>query len=222
MNLTRITSTLGAGAVAGIAAWSSWSHQVHVAHMVGERPEVAYVLPLSVDGLLVVASAAMVDDKRGGRVPRWSARLAFVVGVAATVGANVASAQPTWGARIVAAWPAIALLLVVELLSRRGRKSDVPAPAPEVRTEDQTPPKVNPVDLGEPVVRTPARQRTRQPARKTTGDRLAALLTKQPDITQDKAAQRLGVSTRTVSRHWPRPAPINGAQVDLAPEEVSA
>jgi len=119
--ITRLTSTLGAAAVAGIAAWSSWSHQVHVATMVGERAEVAYFLPLSVDGLLVVASAAMVDDKRNGRRPRLSARIAFAVGVLATVGANVASAQPTWGARLVAAWPAVALLLVVELLSRRGK-----------------------------------------------------------------------------------------------------
>jgi len=119
--ITRLTSTLGAAAVAGIAAWSSWSHQVHVAMMVGEREEVALVLPLSVDGLLVAASAAMVDDKRSGRTPRWSARIAFAVGVLATVGANVASAQPTIGARLVAAWPAVALLLVVELLSRRGK-----------------------------------------------------------------------------------------------------
>jgi len=121
LNITRLTSTIGAGAVAGIAAWSSWSHQVHVAMMVGEREEVALVLPLSVDGLLIVASAAMVDDRRNGRRPRLSARIAFAVGVLATVGANVASAQPTIGARLVAAWPAVALLLVVELLSRRGK-----------------------------------------------------------------------------------------------------
>lgn len=121
MNPTRVTSTAGAAAVAGIAAWSSWSHMVGVALHVGERPEVAYLLPLSVDGLLIVASAAMVDDKRSGRAPRWSARVAFAVGVLASLTANVAHAQPTWGARAVAAWPALALLLVVELLSRRGR-----------------------------------------------------------------------------------------------------
>jgi len=34
---------------------------VAVALRFGERPEVAYVLPLSVDGMLIVASAAMVD-----------------------------------------------------------------------------------------------------------------------------------------------------------------
>jgi hypothetical protein len=37
---------------------------VEVALAVGERPDVAYVLPLSVDGMLVVASVAMVDDRR--------------------------------------------------------------------------------------------------------------------------------------------------------------
>ncbi|MEV0398093.1 DUF2637 domain-containing protein [Polymorphospora rubra] len=105
-------------AVAGIAAWSSWSHMVAVALRFGERPEVAYVLPLSVDGMLVVASAAMVEDKRAGRRVRWSARVAFIAGVVASVAANIAAAQPSLGARIVAAWPAVALLLVVEMLTR--------------------------------------------------------------------------------------------------------
>jgi hypothetical protein len=52
-----------------------------------------------------------------GRDVRWSARIAFVVGVAASVAANIAAAHPTVGARIVAAWPALAMLLVVEILS---------------------------------------------------------------------------------------------------------
>ncbi|WP_434743836.1 DUF2637 domain-containing protein [Micromonospora sp. SH-82] len=91
---------------------------VAVALRFGERPEVAYVLPLSVDGMLVVASAAMVEDKRADRRVRWSARTAFAVGVAASVAANIAAAEPSLGARIVAAWPAVALLLVVEMLTR--------------------------------------------------------------------------------------------------------
>jgi hypothetical protein len=91
---------------------------VHVALRFGERPEVAYVLPISVDGMLIVASTAMVDDQRAGRPVRWSARIAFIAGVGASVAANIAAAQPSLGARIVAAWPAVALLLVVELLSR--------------------------------------------------------------------------------------------------------
>ncbi|MFJ1537535.1 DUF2637 domain-containing protein [Micromonospora chalcea] len=117
-------------AVAGIAAWSSWSHMVTVALRFGERPEVAYVLPLSVDGMLVVASAAMVEDRRAGRRVRWSARVAFAAGVAASVAANIAAAEPSLGARVVAAWPAIALLLVVEMLTRSQpapRRAQVPS-----------------------------------------------------------------------------------------------
>ena len=109
---------LAAGTVALIAAFSSYMHMVHVALACAERREVAYVLPVSVDGMLVVATVVMVDDERHTRRVRPTARLAFSVGVAASLAANVAAAHPTIGARIVAAWPAVALLLVVEMLAR--------------------------------------------------------------------------------------------------------
>src|SRR5437762_3811524 len=121
MNSVRLASRTSAGVVAGIAAWSSYSHMVHVALRFGERPEVAYALPFSVDGMLVVASVAMVDDKRSGRRVRPVSRVAFAAGVAASVAANIAAAHPSVGARVIAAWPALALLLVVEMLSRSGR-----------------------------------------------------------------------------------------------------
>ncbi|MGI5523179.1 DUF2637 domain-containing protein [Micromonospora sp. CA-259024] len=118
MTPAQLARNVSTAAVATIAAWSSWSHMVHVALRYGERPEIAYVLPISVDGMLIVASAAMVEDNRNERSVRWSARIAFAAGVAASVAANIAAAQPTLGARIVAAWPAVAMLLVVEMLSR--------------------------------------------------------------------------------------------------------
>ena len=37
----------------------------------------------------------MVDDRQQGRKPRRSARIAFAIGTAATIGANVAGAHPT-------------------------------------------------------------------------------------------------------------------------------
>jgi len=121
VNGTRSARNVSAAVVAGIAAWSSYSHMVHVALRFGERPEVAYVLPFSVDGMLVVSATAMVDDKRSGHRVRPAARVAFTAGVLASIAANIAAAEPTAGARIVAAWPALALLLVVEMLSRSGR-----------------------------------------------------------------------------------------------------
>src|SRR5262245_15938937 len=121
MNTSRLGRNLSAAVVAGIAAWSSYRHMVTVALNVGEHPDVAYVLPLSVDGMLVVASMAMVDDRRAGRTVRWSARVAFAGGVIGSVAANISAAQNTLGARFVAAWPALALLLTVEVLSRSGK-----------------------------------------------------------------------------------------------------
>ena len=69
MNVTRITRNLSAAAVAGIAGYASYWHQVHVASMAGERDDLAHLLPFSVDGLLVVASVAMVDARTQGRKP---------------------------------------------------------------------------------------------------------------------------------------------------------
>jgi hypothetical protein len=80
LNPTRVARNLSTVAVAAVAAWSSWSHMVHVALRFGERPEVAYVLPISVDGMLIVASTAMVDDRRAARPVRWSARISFLAG----------------------------------------------------------------------------------------------------------------------------------------------
>jgi hypothetical protein len=122
MNYRRIARNVSAGTVAGIAGYASYWHQVAVAQSAGEREELAHIMPLSVDGLLVVASIAMVDARAEGRRPSWKTKVAFAVGIAASVGANVMSAQPTLLGRIVAGWPALALLLVVETLASRGKR----------------------------------------------------------------------------------------------------
>ena len=120
----RAARNLSAAAVATIAAWSSYYHMVHVALHYGERPEVAYGLPFSVDGMLVVATIVMVDDKRRTHRVRPMARLAFTAGVTASIAANIAAAHPSIGARIIDAWPALALLLVVEMLARPPAAAD--------------------------------------------------------------------------------------------------
>ncbi|GIM98240.1 DUF2637 domain-containing protein [Paractinoplanes toevensis] len=49
---------------------------------------------------------------------RWGVRAALTVGVAASVAANILHAQPQLISQIIAAWPPLALLLTVELISR--------------------------------------------------------------------------------------------------------
>ncbi|NUT34374.1 MAG: DUF2637 domain-containing protein [Hamadaea sp.] len=132
--MTTLASRASATLVALIAGYSSYTHIAHVALRHGERPDVAYLLPFAIDGLLIVATTAMLDDKRHHRHIRTSARLAFTFGVTASLAANIASAQPTTTARIVAAIPAITLLLAIEVISRTGR----PQPANTTATPDTT------------------------------------------------------------------------------------
>lgn len=49
---------------------------------------------------------------------RWLARAALTGGVIASVGANILHAQPHPVSQVIAAWPPLALLLAVELISR--------------------------------------------------------------------------------------------------------
>ncbi|MEV4465133.1 DUF2637 domain-containing protein [Micromonospora echinofusca] len=49
---------------------------------------------------------------------RWAVRAALILGLAASIAANVLHARPNPISQIIAAWPPLALLLTVELISR--------------------------------------------------------------------------------------------------------
>ena len=57
---------LATAIIAGIAAWVSYWHMAGVASRYGETGASPYLLPLSVDGLIVVASICLVE--LGGRI----------------------------------------------------------------------------------------------------------------------------------------------------------
>jgi hypothetical protein len=103
MNLHRLASLTGALLVAAIAALASYAHMRTVAVRYGQPPLIADLLPISVDGMMAVATVALGD----GRRHRWSAWLAFWTGVAASILANVLAAQPSLPARCISAWPAV-------------------------------------------------------------------------------------------------------------------
>jgi Protein of unknown function (DUF2637) len=67
----RVISTV---AIAGIAAWVSYWHMQDVATRYGETTTSAYLLPISVDGLIVVASVSLVE--LAGRIRLYEDRLA--------------------------------------------------------------------------------------------------------------------------------------------------
>jgi hypothetical protein len=49
---------------------------------------------------------------------RWAVRAVLTLGVTASIAANVLHARPNLISQIIAAWPPLALLLTVELISR--------------------------------------------------------------------------------------------------------
>ncbi len=59
-HLSRLR-VVAAGAIAAIAAWVSYWHMAEVSLSVGESAIAAHLLPLSVDGLVVVASICLVE-----------------------------------------------------------------------------------------------------------------------------------------------------------------
>lgn len=63
------TQTVGAGLVASVAAVASFAHMQHVARAAGESELVAVLFPLTVDGLAVVCSVALVELKRSDVAP---------------------------------------------------------------------------------------------------------------------------------------------------------
>jgi len=112
--------------VAGVAAYGSYQHQREFALHGGADPVSAAMWPLSVDGLLLLATVGLL--KSGHQAPRrarlviW---LSFLLGIAVSLAANIAAA-PTlaWQSVLVAGWPPVALLLAAELLTHHPRPRD--------------------------------------------------------------------------------------------------
>jgi hypothetical protein len=110
----RRVTTASVLAVAVVAAIASYDHMRALAELAGEGWR-SWLLPVSVDGLAVAASMTMLvrrrSGERGGALP-W---VALLLGLGASVAANVAAAEPTVVGRLVAAWPPVGLLLSYEL-----------------------------------------------------------------------------------------------------------
>jgi len=116
----RRTTTSAVALVAVVAAAASYSHRHALALEAGEG-EMAYVLPLSVDGLVVAATMSLLGARRAGRRAGLLPWVALILGLGAWLAANLAAADPTVVGRLVAAWPPVALAVSFEMLLRQTR-----------------------------------------------------------------------------------------------------
>ena len=113
----RVT-TVAVLSVALVAAIASYEHMRALAEIAGEGWR-SWLLPISVDGLAVAASMTMLVRRRAGEKSGALAWTALLLGLGASLAANVAAAEPTVVGRLVAAWPPLGLLLSYELLMQQ-------------------------------------------------------------------------------------------------------
>lgn len=125
--LIRVAAAAVVCAVAGFAAVVSYTHIYDLGRSHGQAGLAARLLPLSVDGLILAASLVLLHEARNERDAPGLARLMLWLGIAATVGANIA-----YGARsgllgaVISAWPAVAFIGAVELMMQLVRRARGP------------------------------------------------------------------------------------------------
>jgi hypothetical protein len=180
--------------VATIAAVVSYMHVATLALRYGQPPLAAYLLPLSIDGMVATSSLVMLRAVRAQLSGPWLARTGLVLAVVATLAANVASgAEHGWPGALLAGWPAVAFIVSAETaisMSRRWVASGQ-------RTEQERP------------------AATRRPAATDTEAAILATLATRPDMTNADLATEVGVSTRTARRYRSRLSPVtNGHPIE--------
>ncbi len=126
--------------VAGVAAYVSYGHIAEVAVLGHQPPLLAKAMPLSVDGLMLIATLAVAEDKAANRRPRGWARFSFWFGAAISTAANIAATAVHYGDPLsiaVAAWSPLALLLAIEIVARPGTPKEESAEPVVVERESE-------------------------------------------------------------------------------------
>ncbi len=112
----RSLTTAAVLLVAAIAAVVSYMHVVSLAIRFGQPPAAAYLLPVSVDGLVAVSSLVMLRSARLGVSAPWLARTGLVLAVGATLACNVAYGLPHGAPRaLLSGSPAVAFVVSAEM-----------------------------------------------------------------------------------------------------------
>ncbi|WP_406201851.1 DUF2637 domain-containing protein [Kitasatospora sp. NBC_01560] len=148
MRLPRPDAVLVQAAIAGAL---SFAHLHDLAAAAGQNGWKAWAYPVSVDLLLVAAWHRMRVQRAAG-IPAPAAWTWFAIALAASLGANVATAGllnlgavPAWLRILVAGWPALAFFGGTLLAHATTEHRADPAPEPPVYEPEPAAPSVTPV-----------------------------------------------------------------------------
>lgn len=116
----RRTTTTAVVVVAGVAAVVSYSHMQQLADHAGEAWR-SWLIPISIDGLVIAASMVLLTRHRAGQAGGWLAWGSLSVGVVASLAANMADARPEVTSVLVAGWAPVAFAATFHLLLQQRR-----------------------------------------------------------------------------------------------------
>ncbi len=196
--MTRLVRPDAVLVQAVIAGALSFAHLHDLAEAAGQDGWKAWAYPVSVD-LLLVAAWHRLRSLRDAGEPSRSAWSWFAVALAASLGANVATAGlldlrdvPDWLRILVAGWPALAFLGGT-LLVHRPTTTSAPDPEPEPVVERETEPGVQVAPV--PALPSPAPTVTAPPALVAHAQKIAAEHRTRTgsDIDTETLRTRLGV-----------------------------
>ncbi|MGW8784393.1 DUF2637 domain-containing protein [Streptomyces sp. NPDC055796] len=196
--MTRLVRPEAVLVQAVIAGALSFAHLHDLAEAAGQDGWQAWAYPVSVD-LLLVASWHRLRSLRDAGEPSRSAWSWFAVALAASLGANVATAGlldlrdvPDWLRILVAGWPALAFLGGT-LLVHRPTTANAPDPEPEPVVERETEPGGQAAPV--PALPSPAPTVTAPPALVAHAQKIAAEHRTRTgsDIDTETLRTRLGV-----------------------------
>lgn len=138
----RVTTVIAVVVVAVVAAVVSYSHMTELAHRAGEAWR-SWLIPISVDGLIVAASMVLLTRHRAGQPGGYLAWGSLSVGVVASLAANMADARPEVTSVLVAGWAPVAFAAAFHLLLQQRRAENTARPldrtGPVVATEPTGP-----------------------------------------------------------------------------------
>ena len=152
----RNTGLVFGGVVAAVAATASYSHMRELAyhHSAVDARWLSWLVPLSVDALMVVASiVAVLSRRRGAKIPPL-ALVALVATLAISLVANFAAPAADLIGQLINMWPAAAFAFAYELVlelfqlevkprAKRAPKAAatgaVPSPAPVAAPSSDVP-----------------------------------------------------------------------------------
>ena len=103
-------------AITGITAAISYDHEYQLARHHGQTAWVSSLLPFTVDGMILGASVVLVWAASNGIRRPLRPLGVLLVGIAATIGANLAAGLGDgWLGAAVSAWSGLALILISDV-----------------------------------------------------------------------------------------------------------